>query len=78
MKNDDIITCGCQEGYTWKFTKDSRLICLRCGEEWRDETGNNAVLVLLQEVDNLEQIVKKHVGYLWKKGEDKFTVLEKI
>ena len=40
----------CEDGkYEWCFDeKTSRLTCKRCGEEWRDETGDGAILALLQ------------------------------
>jgi len=44
----------CQE-YEWEFDEDkARLTCKRHGQEWRDETGDGAVLALLQECDRLQ------------------------
>ena len=51
--------------YTWQFDeKNGRLTCLRYGEEWRDETGDGAILALIQKCDDLQTIVQQQLhGY---------------
>jgi hypothetical protein len=50
----------CYDKYTWCFDeKTAKLTCLRYGEPWRDETGDGAVLALLQECDRLQTIVQQ-------------------
>ena len=43
------VSCG-DGKYEW-ILDGNKLICRRHGEDWRDETGDNAILALLQEVD---------------------------
>ena len=51
----------CGDGkYEWRFDeKTGKLTCLRYGGEWRDETGDGAVLALLQHVESLQEKISK-------------------
>jgi len=45
--------------YNWVFDeKTGTLVCLRNGFEWRDETGDGAVLALVQETVRLQNSLK--------------------
>ena len=49
--------------YTWQFDeKTCRLTCLRYGQEWRDDTGNGAILALMQKCDDLQTIVQQQLS----------------
>ena len=46
--------------YEWEFDeKTAKLTCTRNGLEWRDETGDGAILALLQKCDDLQTIVQQ-------------------
>lgn len=49
----------CEDGkYEWSFDeKTAKLTCKRYGEEWRDETGDGAVLALLHVAEDLQRRV---------------------
>lgn len=49
----------CEDGkYEWHFDeKAATLKCKRYGEEWRNETGDGAILALLQYAHNLQEKV---------------------
>jgi hypothetical protein len=48
---------NCQE-YEWTLDESNgRLTCLRHGVAWRDETGDGAILALLQEYDRLRELL---------------------
>ena len=45
--------------YTYQFTHDGKTQILRYGKEWRNETGDGALLSLMQYAEELEAKVKK-------------------
>jgi hypothetical protein len=46
--------------YTFVFENNSRLVCLRYGEEWRDLVGDGAVLALVQELADAQEWISLH------------------
>lgn len=53
---DTTVTIG---KYTYVVTDDGRIEILRHGKAWRTETGDNAMLALIMEVEALEGRVAK-------------------
>lgn len=51
----------CEDGkYEWCFDeKTSRLTCKRYGEKWREETGDGAILALLQLADAMQEKITR-------------------
>jgi hypothetical protein len=48
----------CNE-YEWNFDEtNGRLTCKRCGLEWRDESGDGAILALLEVACELKDKIK--------------------
>lgn len=48
------------EKYEWCFDeKSGKLTCKRYGEKWRDETGDGAILALIQEAESLQERITK-------------------
>ena len=59
-----VVTCG-DGKYTWEFDETSgKLTCLRNGEKWRDETGDGAILALLQHASDLQEKIQMAKGCL--------------
>ncbi|MGI4260921.1 hypothetical protein ACR2VJ_27970 [Klebsiella pneumoniae] len=44
--------------YTYVVTDDGRIEILRHGETWRTETGDNALLALIMEVEALNKVAE--------------------
>lgn len=40
--------------YRYEITDDYRIIIYRHGEQWRDETGDNAMMLLIQELSDIQ------------------------
>ena len=74
----ELMQMDCYDKYTWIFDEaTAMLICKRNGQDWRNETGDGAILALLQTAcetrdalqaenaqlrDALADIAKQHIG----------------
>lgn len=79
---NDLLNVSVDSGkYTVILKGDGKLVVLRYGEGWMDQTGNNLILVLAQTIQALRELVaEKHpvwdtirptkVGWYWQQYVD--------